>query len=336
MDIPLDIWEIIYEMYHDLTSRIKWKGKYSTSFPIRQGVRQGGILPTHFYKAYIEDLLIQLEESNVGLHLGTNYFGCPTCADDILLLSSSDEDMQVMLNTVNTYSKEHQYTIHPTKSVLLKQNQTSSNSGKESLSAWELGDMKITTTDQATHLGLTRSSKNENMINVDERISLARRTSYSLMKTGVHGTNGLNPRVSYNIYRIYILPRLLYILEILPLNARQLKALSDFHSTFLRNIQSLPVRTASVAIYALLGALPLEAELHKRQLSLLHSILTSENQNLKEILIRQYRLQVNQGTFLERTESILNKYNLPTIEELWENTPTKINWKYTTRSAIIM
>ncbi|VDI60690.1 Hypothetical predicted protein [Mytilus galloprovincialis] len=219
-DIPLDIWETIYEMYHDLTSRINWKGKYSTSFPIRQGVRQGGILSTHFYKAYIEDLLIQLEESNVGLHLGTNYSGCPTCADDILLLSNSDEDMQV-------------------------------------------------------------------------------------------------------------------ILEVLPLNARQLKALSDFHSTFLRNIQSLPVRTASVAIYALLGALPLEAELHKRQLSLLHSILTSENQNLKEILIRQYRLQVHQGTFLERTESILNKYNLPTIEELWENTPTKINWKHTTRSAII-
>ncbi|VDI58072.1 Hypothetical predicted protein [Mytilus galloprovincialis] len=130
--------------------------------------------------------------------------------------------------------------------------------------------------------------------------------------------------------------RALYrVLEVLPLNARQLKALSDFHLTFLRNIQSLPVRTASVAIYALLGALPLEAELDKRQLSLLHSILTSENQNLKEILIRQYRLQVNQGTFLERTESILNKYNLPTIEEVWENTPTKINWKHTTRSAII-
>ncbi|VDI17383.1 Hypothetical predicted protein [Mytilus galloprovincialis] len=203
-DIPLDIWETIYEMYHDLTSRINWKGKYSTSFPIRQGVRQGGILSTNFYKAYIEDLLIQLEESNVGLHLGTNYSGCPTCADDILLLSNSDEDMQVMLNTVNTYSKDHQYTIHPTKSVLLKQNQTSSNSGKVTLSAWELGNRAITTSDQATHLGLTRSSKNENLINVDERISLARRTSYSLMKTGVHGTNGLNPRVSYNIYTEYI------------------------------------------------------------------------------------------------------------------------------------
>ncbi|CAG2211873.1 unnamed protein product [Mytilus edulis] len=76
--------------------------------------------------------------------------------------------------------------------------QFSSNSGKETLPAWELGNMEITTSEKATHLGLTRSSKNENI-----------------------------------------------------------------------------------------------------------------------------------------TDSILNKYNLPTIEELLENTPTKINWKHTTRSAII-
>ncbi|CAC5400925.1 unnamed protein product [Mytilus coruscus] len=102
--------------------------------------------------------------------MGTNYSGCPTCPDDILLLTSSDEDMQVMLNTVNSYSKGHQYTINQTKSVLLKQNQTSYNNGKGTFSAWELGKMEITISDQATHLGITRFSKNENMLNVDERI----------------------------------------------------------------------------------------------------------------------------------------------------------------------
>ncbi|CAC5407671.1 unnamed protein product [Mytilus coruscus] len=240
-----------------------------------------------------------------------------------------------MLNAVNNYSNGHQYTIHPTKSVLLKQNITSSNTNKESILAWELGERNLTTSDRATHLGITRSSKNENMLNIEERISLARRTSYSLMKTGVHGgTNGLNSRISYTIYKIYILPRLLYSLEVLPLNLTQLKALSDFHLTFLRNIQSLPTRTASIGIYSLLGALPLEAELHKRQLSLLHSISVSENQNLKEILLRQYHLQINQGTFLERIEFVLQQYNLPTIEELWDNTPSKFTWKHTVRSAI--
>ena len=40
-----------------------------------------------------------------------------------------------------------------------------------------------------------RSETKENTINVDERLSLARRTLYSLIKTGFHGVNGLNPQI---------------------------------------------------------------------------------------------------------------------------------------------
>ena len=42
---------------------------------------------------------------------------------------------------------------------------------------------------------LLRSETNENMINVDERLSLARRTLYSLTNTGLHGSNRLNPQI---------------------------------------------------------------------------------------------------------------------------------------------
>ena len=154
------------------------------------------------------------------------------------------------------------------------------------------------------------------------------------MSTGVHGTNGLNPRISYNIYRIYILPRLLYSLEVLPLTNSQINDLSDFHLSFLKNIQALPTRTASAAVFSLLGALPIEAELHKRQLSLLHSILASENQNLRDILLRQYRLEICNGTFLHRTENVLLQYSLPSIDELLIFLPTKIKWKQSVRHAI--
>jgi hypothetical protein len=47
------------------------------------------------------------------------------------------------------------------------------------------------------HLGLTRSSSDENRINIEERIALARRTLYSLIKTGVHGTIGNVPNNRY-------------------------------------------------------------------------------------------------------------------------------------------
>ena len=48
--------------------------------------------------------------------------------------------------------------------------------------------------------------------------------------------------------------------------------------------QSLLQRTSSAAVYMLLGALPLEAELHKRRLSLLNSVITSDNECLRGLI----------------------------------------------------
>ncbi|VDI18833.1 Hypothetical predicted protein [Mytilus galloprovincialis] len=61
-NIPLEIWETIYETYNDLTSRVNWTGQHGNSSPVQQRVRQGGIMSTHLYKIYIEDLLRQLED----------------------------------------------------------------------------------------------------------------------------------------------------------------------------------------------------------------------------------------------------------------------------------
>ena len=62
------------------------------------------------------------------------------------------------------------------------------------------------------------------------------------------------------------MPRLLYGLEILPLNQKQLDILSRLHTKTLRNFQALPTRTATCAVFLLLGALPINAEIHRRQL----------------------------------------------------------------------
>ena len=56
--------------------------------------------------------------------------------------------------------------------------------------------------------------------------------------------------------------------EVLPLTQTQINILSKYHISNLRRFQSIPIRTARCAVYLLIGALPLEAELHKRQLGL--------------------------------------------------------------------
>ena len=114
-----------------------------------------------------------------------------------------------------------------------------------------------------------------NDVNMEARISIARRMLYSMMNTGLHGTNGLYPQTSYKIYQSYVISRLLYGMEILSLNQKQMEILSLFHKKNLRNFQSIPARTAIGAVYLILGALTIEAGIHERQLSFLYFHLSS-------------------------------------------------------------
>ena len=126
--------------------------------------------------------------------------------------------------------------------------------------------------------------------------------------------NFLNAETSYVIYRAYALLCQLYGLEVLSLKKGQLDQLFKYHIQTLRNIQSLPQRTASAAIYMLIGALPQEAELHKRQFNLLHSVLVSENECLKGLVERQLACSFNNpNRFFFMVRKVLDKFELPTL-----------------------
>ena len=317
-------WLIIKELYNGLTTKVKWLGSFSESFALKMGVRQGGVLSTHLYKIFVEDQILELEEKSLGFMLGSIYVGATAVADDMAYLSSSPEMLQLMVGVGFRYSQQHHFKIHPTKTKIVVHNYGK----KQSEYTWTLGDTNIHPSEETTHLGLKRTVSKECEINISDLIKSARRTKYALINSGYHGTNGLCPATSLQMYRTYVLPRLLYGLEILPLNKTQIATLEKFHRNSLRIIQSLPERTATSAVYLLLGTLPVEAEIHKKQLSLLHSILDSDNGRIKEVLDRQISVNFdNKDSFFYRVLKVLELYNLPDIISLKQQLPTKDSWK---------
>ena len=281
------LWTVVSDLYEGLTSKVKWQVEISESFPVLQGVRQGGVLSTHFYKMYINPLLLDLELASIGVFIGTVYTGCPTCADDLLLMSNYPAELQIMLSKCFRNSGRNKCTFHPSKSCVVRQNVNIRHLKSETVSAWFLGNNPMNIKETSEHLGLICGGSSEGHDNVNNRISLARRTLYSLIKTGMHGSNGLNPKVSYKMYHCYVLPRLLFGLETIFLSKKHIKMLTDFHMDTLRKLQALPDRTSSAAVLLLLGALPLEVELDKRHLSLLFSFLKSGNSKLISLAKRQ-------------------------------------------------
>ena len=327
----LSVWKLVKGMYEGLSARVKWKGDFSDSFQIHQGVRQGGILSTHLYKLYINELLVDLEENNMGKSIGTNYSGCPTCADDLSLMSDCSSEFGSMLSIAYNYACQHRYIIHPEKSVAVCKNKANQANQED----WMLGDTNISVQDQTVHLGLIRASSRESKLNVMNRISIARKTLYSLINVGCHGINGINPVISTKIYQVYVLPRLLSGLETLHLQQSDMYEIDLFHRKTLRSLQSFSQCTASSAVHLMVGILPIEPEIHKRQLSMLHSILRGENPALLSIMERQLVMEAsNSHSFFKKVEATLVRYNLPTIQQVQESKLSKFQWKRMVKTAV--
>ena len=111
--VAIDLWNIVDHLYADMSSKVKWQGELSSSFPILQGVRQGGILSTHFYKLYVDPLLHDLKQQSQGTYIGTTYVEALAVADDFLFLSNSADELQTMLNLKHMYSGERRYDWRP-------------------------------------------------------------------------------------------------------------------------------------------------------------------------------------------------------------------------------
>ena len=97
------------------------------------------------------------------------------------------------------------------------------------------------------------------------------------MGAGLHGENGVNPRVSLSLWNTYVLPRLTYGLDFLTLSNSEIQKLNQFHKKILKQVIHLHERTADTVVYILSGQLPLVADLQKRVLGTLGSVLRSNS-----------------------------------------------------------
>ena len=62
------------------------------------------------------------------------------------------------------------------------------------------------------YLGITYQENNK--INLDERLKMARQTIYALLGSGLHARSGMSPVVLMKIWNTYVVLRFLYGLEV--------------------------------------------------------------------------------------------------------------------------
>ena len=100
-------------------SIVKWNNTLSTAFNINNGVKQGAVISAPLFVLYIDDLLIKLNNSKQGCHIGNmsaNAFGY---ADDIVILSPTCKALKSLILICELYAKEYKIKFNPDKCTLL-------------------------------------------------------------------------------------------------------------------------------------------------------------------------------------------------------------------------
>ena len=326
------LWLLIHQLSQAAQTTVKWNGMTTNPFNVNQGVRQGGVLSTDLYKLYINTVLDQIEDSGLGMHIGTISCAAPTCADDVALLASTEQDLQVLINTVENYSKHENYKLQPAKSVVM-----STGHQKGPNFNFTLNEETMSQPETAVHLGIThnKNCRKTSQTQIQGNIEKARRTLYSLMGAGLYGRNGLNPTTNIHIFNVYVIPMLTYGLEILLPTSTELQKIEVFHRKTLKQILSIPTTTPDPAVYVLAGCIPIEAKIHKLALGMYANICRSDNSIEKEIAERQVGMKtLNDNSWFSKVRKILALYELPSGHDILDNPPKKAAWKNIVNKAV--
>ena len=95
--------------------------EYQTDcFEVRRGVKQGCILSPILFNIFINDIIPFIKQINTGIHNTEEVLICILLyADDIALLAEKEEDLQSLIDKVNTWCCKNLMTINVTKTKVL-------------------------------------------------------------------------------------------------------------------------------------------------------------------------------------------------------------------------
>ena len=106
-------------MYTNTEASVKLNGSLSNWFPCTSGVKQGDNLSPTLFALFINDLAEELKTLNSGIFIDNVHICCLLYADDLMLVSDTEGNMQRMLDCVSNWCNKWRLRVNYTKSAII-------------------------------------------------------------------------------------------------------------------------------------------------------------------------------------------------------------------------
>ena len=152
--LPSSVVHLLYKWYTSTKVRVSWNSSMSSkSFELEHGVRQGGLLSPVLFAILYDELILLLQASGLGCHIGSRFVGTFAYADDLILLAPSLSALNNMLKVCHDWSHNSSICFNPAKSVVIcLHGKLKDTVGNLPIQA-RLGNTLIASAKQVTHLG---------------------------------------------------------------------------------------------------------------------------------------------------------------------------------------
>ena len=145
-------------MYNALTSLydgvqccVPVNGLKTNWFTVNCGLKQGCNLSTLLFNLFINDLMDTFNSTNIGIDIDGKSVAALLYADNLVLLATSEQDLQIILNVLNDWCDKNRMTINENKSNVVHFRTPSMERTNHSFTC---GKRKLVVTDRYKYLGL--------------------------------------------------------------------------------------------------------------------------------------------------------------------------------------
>ena len=149
-DIKGKFLKMIEILYTKTESSICLNDKLTSWFETKFGVKQGDNLSPTLFSCFINPLIEELENTENSLKLGDLVVSVLAYADDILILSESEEGLQKQIDKLHSWCKKWRLTVNPSKTKVMV-----FEAGKEqTIASIKLGDEILECVEIYKYLGI--------------------------------------------------------------------------------------------------------------------------------------------------------------------------------------
>ena len=153
-------WRLLYKTYIDFKCRTRVQNKLSDWYTLGCGIHQGGFLSLVKYLAFIDSLLVSLENSGLCCMLYNVPVSPLGYADDIATATTNKFKTDRVLDMVYRHSCTWRYNFNPKKSAVLVYGETQAEHRRNSQDrVYRLGPDNIKEKVEYDHLGLKKLYK---------------------------------------------------------------------------------------------------------------------------------------------------------------------------------